>query len=190
MYKYVDDYLPQLQEMFPDIQKQDLKRMVEYGWRMFYFYNLRGCDTVINSNKFNFWMYCGNLFDDSLEYFQYYKDKLRRKLRVMYAKKKKKWDGYYYTNLSKEEYTNLFNKKGRPKKYHKFKNKYSFKILDEAIIFFQGPQYIIKYKYPADLGYYFYKENLQCQDVSIVHIKDTSNTFKDILINERKYDLL
>ena len=39
MYTCVDDYLPKLQEMFPKIDKKDIKRMVEYGWRMFYFYN-------------------------------------------------------------------------------------------------------------------------------------------------------
>ena len=63
--------------------------MVEYGWRMFYFYNLRGCDTLIESTKHKYWMYCGQLCSDSLKHFDYYRQMLRRKLRVLYAKKKR-----------------------------------------------------------------------------------------------------
>lgn len=190
MYKYVDDYLPKLQEMFPTLSRKDLKRMVEYGWRMFYFYNLRGCDTVITSRKNNYWMYCGNLTDDSVKHFNYYRNKLRKKLRVMYAKKKIQWDGYYYTSLTKEEYDNLTKKKGRPRKNYTFKNKTSFKILDEAKLYFQGPKYIIKYKYNTDMGYSFDKEVLKCTDVEVVFVKDTPDTFKDVMIYDNKYDLL
>jgi hypothetical protein len=164
--------------------------MVEYGWRMFYWYNLRGCDVNISSHKQKFWMHCGSLYDDSLQYFTYYKNKLRRKLRVLHSRKKIPWDGYYYTNLSKEEYDSIIKKKGRPKKYYTFNNKISFKIFYEARIFFQGPQYIIKYKYPVDLGYTFEKDVLKCQEVEVIHVQDKSNTFKDILINENKYKLI
>ena len=80
MYTCVDDYLPKLQEMFPKIDKKDIKRMVEYGWRMFYFYNLRGCDTLIESTKHKYWMYCGQLCSDSLKHFDYYRQMLSRKL--------------------------------------------------------------------------------------------------------------
>nr|DAG88912.1 MAG TPA: hypothetical protein [Crassvirales sp.] len=39
---------------------------------------------------------------DSLKWFDYYKRKMRTKLRVMYKRKQIKWDGYYYFALSKD----------------------------------------------------------------------------------------
>ena len=36
----VAKYLPKLQEQFPTVPPEDIKRAVEYGWRMLYYYNL------------------------------------------------------------------------------------------------------------------------------------------------------
>ena len=54
MIKTIHDYIPQLCEIFPNICKEDIKRMAEYGWRMFYYYNLRGNDTLIESSKYKY----------------------------------------------------------------------------------------------------------------------------------------
>lgn len=193
MYKNVNDYLPKLKEMFPDIRKSDIKKMVEYGWRMFYFYNLRGCDTLIESNKHKFWMYCGDLCNDSMKHFNYYKNKLRRKLRVLYGQKKTKWDGYYYTFLNDDEYQQFIKSttgKGRKKKKFKYNNKLSFKLLDEAKIYYDWSKYIIRFKYICDMGYSFYKDELKCTDVSIYFTRESPSKFQDILINNNKYDLI
>lgn len=193
MYTTVNDYLPKLQEMFPTIKKSDLKRMAEYGWRMFYFYNLRGCDTVIDSKKHKFWMYCGDLYDDSVKFYNYYRKRLRCKLRVLYAKKKIAWDGYYYTFLNDDEYKEILNKKkrrGRPKKYYHFKDKLSFKIQDEAKLYYNWAKYIIKFKYNVDMGYSFHKNDLKCEDFEIVLERESPDKFKDILITNAKYELL
>ena len=40
-------------------------------------------------------MYCGQLTCNSLKHFNYYRMMLRRKLRVLYVKKVKEWDGHY-----------------------------------------------------------------------------------------------
>jgi len=55
---------------------------------MFYFYNLRNCDTLVTRSG-DFWMYCGQLTTDSVKHYRYYRKKLMRKIRVMYKKKKK-----------------------------------------------------------------------------------------------------
>lgn len=191
MYTDVNDYIPRLQEMFPDVKKSDIKKIIEYGWRMFYFYNLRGCDTLIESSKHKYWMYCGDLCDDSLKHFNYYKEKLRRKLRVLYGQKKIKWDGYYYTYLTDEEYQYYLKGttgKGRKRKNFKFKDKYCFKLQDEAKIFYDWSKYIIKFKYVSDMGYQFYKEDLKCTDVEVCFQRESPATFKDILIYNNKYN--
>ena len=193
MYTCVEDYLPKLQKMFPKIDKKDIKRMVEYGWRMFYFYNLRGCDTLIESTKHKYWMYCGQLCSDSLKHFDDYRQMLRRKLRVLYAKKKIQWDGYYYTALSEEEYNDYIKSmkgRGRKRKYFKYNNKLSFKIFDEAKVYYSWAKYIIKFKYITDMGYSFYKEKLKCTEVSLALVREHPDTFKEIMISSNNYDLI
>ena len=188
--KNVNDYIPKLQEMFTKVKKQDIERMVKYGWRMFYFYNLRGCDTLIESQKHKFWMYCGKMFCDSKHHYNYYKKHLRRKLRVMFIKKKKQWDGYYYTALNEEEYNQLIIKKGRPRKYYKYNNKISFKIFGEAKLYYSSEKCIIKFKYVSDMGWDFYKDEIKISNPEIVLVRNSPDTFKDIMIQNNKYDIL
>lgn len=187
----INTYLPELQKMFPGVCKSDIRRMIQYGWRMFYYYNLRGCDVVISSRKSKFWFYCGRLCDDSLSHFRYYVDRLCRKIRVMYNKRKIQWDNYYYIGLNQEEYEQLSTvKRGRPKKYFQFKKKVAFKIKDEAMLQFARFRCIVKYKSPVDLGYAYYKEILKCESPEVVSVIDKPYTFKDILITNYDYEML
>lgn len=191
MLKQVDDYLPKLQEMFPTLSKKDIKRMVEYGWRLFYLNNLRGCDTIVQSQKLKLWMYCGDLYDDSLKYFTYYKSKLIRKLRVLYKQRKVQWDGYYYTYLTDEEYLKYFNKtRGRKRKHYLLNNKVLFKALDEARLFYNGYTHIVKLKYITDIGHVKFREKVSCTDLTIVESRKQPLKFKDILISNNDYNAL
>lgn len=187
----VKTYLPRLQEQFPSVPLEDIKRAVEYGWRMLYYYNLRGCDTLINSTTHKYWFYCGELTKDSMKHFNYYKRMLRRKLRVMYSKKVKTWDGFYYIGLTDAEYNQL-NKKGpgRKKQLFTFYNKLLLKSYDEAYVYYSWSKYIIKFQYITDLGYSYFKSELQCKNPETVIIKESPSTFQDILITNHKYTVL
>ena len=118
---------------------------------------------------------------------------LRRKLRVLYTKKCKEWNGYYYTGLTDKEYNSLLeslNKKGRKKKTFLFHNKVSFKIFDEAKIYFSWSKCLVKFRYVTDIGYSFFKESLTCKDLEIALVKDKPSTFQDILISSNNYELI
>lgn len=186
----VQDYLQKLKEEFPDISIKDIKRSVEYGFRMLYYYNLRGCDTLITSQKYNYWFYCGELKSDSLKFFNYYKRMLRRRLRVLYQKCVKSWDGYYYIGLTDSEYEKLNQKRGRKRKNFSFNNKVILKVYDEAKIFYSWSKYIIRFKYPVDLGYTYFKSELKCTNPEIMLVKQHPSTFKDILITSNNYELI
>lgn len=189
----VSTYLPELIKQFPNVPPEDVKRAVEYGWRMLYYYNLRGCDTLISSTKFRYWFYCGQLTKDSLKHFNYYRRMLRRKLRVLYIKKVEEWDGYYYTGLTNSEYSKLLesmNGRGRKKKNFVFHNKVALKVFDEAKVYFSWSQCIVKFKYITDLGYSFFKDTMRCNDLEIAIVKDKPSTFKDILISSNNYELI
>lgn len=191
MIKTVNDFLPQLQEMYPDIPLQDIKRAVEYGFRQLYYYNLRGLDTLIQSQKSKYWMYCGKLTSNSLRHFEHYKIQLCRKFRALYNKKCPVWDNYYYFGLTNEEYEDFIKpRKGRPKKKFSFIHKVIYKIPDEARVRYSWSKCILQIEVPALVGYSFYQETLKCISPKIVFTRERPATFEDILVTENKYDLI
>ena len=181
MIKRVSDYLDRLQEMYPDLQRKDIERMVNYGWRMFYYYNLRGCDIIISNPKKKTWTYCGSLFNNSISHFMYYRSKLKRKIRVLWALKKRKWDGYYYTAITSEEYDKIKKKLGRPTTNLIVSGKVFFKIKNEAFLFYHTAKYFIKCKLPIDYGYKIYKETQKCKDVKLILDRDRPLTLDDLI---------
>lgn len=188
----VQTYLPELQKLYPTVPLEDIKRAVEYGWRMLYYYNLRGCDTLISSTKYKYWFYCGELTKDSLKHFNYYKRMLRRKLRVLYSKKVSEWDGYYYLGLTENEYNTIFQaqKKGRKKINYTLYNKVCYKVYDEAKVYYSWSKYLIRFKYITDMGYTFFKSQLNCKAPELLMVKNKPSTFQDILISSNNYDLI
>ena len=56
MIRTVDEYYKRLYELYPNIPKEDIRRIVNYGWRQFYWFNLRGCDVRVKSRKIGLWM--------------------------------------------------------------------------------------------------------------------------------------
>lgn len=185
--KTVKDYIPELQQHFPELAESDIKRIVEYGWRMLYMGNVSGCDTLITSTKYSYWFYIGNLCNSALKHFEYYKKKLFRKIKFLYTRIKPKWDEYYYVSLTDEEYLEL---KKRKKKKYQFKNKRVFKTKDACNLAYSGNKYIIRYKSKVDLGFNYYFETLNCEYPEIVLEKDKPDTFKDILKINNNYNFL
>ena len=190
MIKTIHDYIPQLCEIFPNICKEDIKRMAEYGWRMFYYYNIRGNDTLIESKKHNFWFYCGYLCVNPLKHFHYYVNKLAIKIRTLYCKRRKQWDGYYYIGIDEDKYKALRPKRGGRPKFRIYKRKVAYKIFEEAKIKYSGYKCIIRFKYFTDMGMSFYKDELRCQEVEPVLVRDHPDKFKDILITNYKYKII
>lgn len=107
--KTIQDYYDQICEEYPNIPRQDIKRILQYGWKSLYLHNSYGGDTLINRQ--GFWFYCGQLMNDSLKYFEYYKKKMRIKLRIMYKRKRIPWDGYYYFALTQNQYNEYLEQK-------------------------------------------------------------------------------
>ena len=175
--------------MYPDLNEQDIKKIVEYGWRMIYMANIAGCDTLVNSQKHNFWFYIGTLKKDSVAHFNYYKDKLLRKIRFLYYRLKPEWDTYYYLGLNEEEATPLLKKKGRKRVHFSFRNKLVFKSKDASVLYYSTYPYIIKYKALVDVGFKKYYEQLNIDNPELV-IEKQSSTFEDILVINNDYDLI
>lgn len=188
MYKCTNDYVPKLQEMFPYLDKKDIIRCINYGWRMFYYYNLRNLDTLLTNNKHNLWMYCGDLCKNPLKHYDYYRKKLAKKIRFLHKRKY----GYvpsntYYTYVTEEECKRFFKKKGRPMTKFPLSNRRYFKILEEAKIFYDKCKYIIQVDYVCDVGYTFFKEELIGKNAKLVFTREKPAKFEDILVSNNNY---
>ena len=53
--KEISDYYEKLYEKFPNVPKADIRRIVNYGWRLIYILTLSGIDIKLNngSNKYD-----------------------------------------------------------------------------------------------------------------------------------------
>ena len=117
---------------------------------------------------------------------------MRTKLRVMYKRKKIKWDGYYYFGLSEEryaEYVNSKKRRGRPRKYYEFGKVILYKVWDECSIAESGLKYFFKIPYPIDMGFTFYTDNLKTKEAEFILEREPLK-FSDILVFNNDYDFI
>lgn len=190
MIKTVKDYYEVMYQRFPSVPKKDIQRILNYGWKSLYLHNSYGGDTLIQDR--NFWSYIGTLRKDSIKHFHYYIKKLVIKLRVLYRRKKIPWNGYYYFALTDKQYSEYLaqiNKKGRPRKNFKYGNQVLYKILDECKIREYNRRYIFQIPYISDLGFSFFKKDLQSDEASLIITRDPLK-FKDILTSNKTYEFL
>lgn len=188
--KTIKDYYEQLYSMFPTVSKADINCILNFSWKSIYLHNSYGGDTLVSDK--NIWCYIGNLRKDSLQHFYYYIRKLTVKLRVLYKRNKVEWDGYYYFALSDsqyEQYCQQKNKKGRPRKYFNFGTVYLYQILDECKINEHYKRYIFRIPYTTQVKTKQYVQELITDKAELMITRDPMK-FKDILINENKYEFL
>lgn len=184
---YTKDYVDLIHSEFPDISKQDIKLIIDYGWRLIYIACMFGCPVLIQSQKYKFWFYIGQLFKDSLKHFNYYRRKLIQKIAFLYKRTKQTSD-YYYVALNKEEYDKFFKKKGRKRKKFDLTNKMIFQSQDACEIYYFNCICILKFSY-IDVGFRYYKKNITITNPEIVLMKNPS-TFEDILVMNNDYKLI
>ena len=188
--KYLKDYYEIMLTKYPQISLSDMKRILNFAWKSLYLHNSYGGDTFI-TNK-DVWCYIGYLKADPLEHFFYYIKKLTLKLRVLYKRKKLKWDGYYYFALSQQQYDQFIGppkKKGRPKKKFTFKNIFLYQLLDECKIQESSKQYIYRIPYIDTVKFKFFIQDLTTDSAELIIVRDPLK-FRDILINDNDYEFL
>lgn len=188
--KTIQDYYEQICSEYPSVSKSDIKRILQYGWKSLYLHNSYGGDTLIVRN--GFWFYCGHLMNNSLKWFEYYKKKMRIKLRILYKRKKIPWNGYYYFALTQNQYNKYLsqkNKRGRPRKNFTFSNVVLYKIYDECNIAESGNVAIFKVPMPLDFGLSIYKEELIIDKAELILVREPLK-FQDILLSNYNYQFV
>lgn len=188
--KTLKDYYSTIYFMFPSIPKVDIERILKFCWKSLYLHNSYGGDTLLQDK--DFWFYIGNLKKDSLEHFYYYIRKLTVKLRVLYKRKKFKWDGYYYFALSNTQYQKYLeqkNRRGRPRKHFKFGTIYLYQILDECKINEHYKQYIFRVPFISLLKTKQFIHDFQSDKAELI-IQRQPLKFADISIYNNEYECL
>lgn len=179
----VNDYVDVIKEKYPEVSQKDIKRILNYCWKMIYLYNSGGNDTLVRFPDLLFFI--GSLTKNSLKHFETYKRKLAMRIRFMFKRKKEKWDGYYYFARTKRQYQDYLQQSKR-RKYITFQNVKIYKLLDECRILESSQYYIFRLK-GIDSSRFskFYKE-LRTKDAEFVMEREPMN-MDDLMVSNNKY---
>lgn len=189
-YKEAKDYIDKAKELFPGITKHDLKLILNYGLRVMYMMNSFGVDTLITDQTT--WIYTGYLMKDSIKYFHYYKNKMIKKLRLLYKMKGIQWDGYYYFAIGKKQYEEVTSQqktRGRKKKIFNYGKIRLFKIFDECNLSEFEDYYVYKVPMPVDFGFSSIRDNFTTKNAELI-LERQPLKFKDILLENKNYKYL
>lgn len=184
------DYYDELYKKYPEVPKKDIDKIVKFGWKSVYLHSSYGGDILIKDK--DFWCYLGNLKKNALDWYHYYIKKLIIKIKVLYKRKKKQWDGYYYfalDNVQYQDYLKKKNKKGRPFKWFTFNNILLYEIFDECSLDNHEKQYFFRIPYISYIRSKFFCEKLKT-DKAEFYMEREPLKFEDVLITEHKYDVL
>ena len=188
--KQYTDYLEQVHQKFPLVDIQDIKRILRYYWKNVYLSSTYGCDIFLCDKTL--WCYIGVLRKNSLHHYNYYINKLCKKLRILYKRKKIQWDGYYYFALRDDQYENYIaqkKRKGRPKKYFNYGNIILYKIQGECELRNHSCRYIFRVPYYTIIGDTVFIRDFNTDKAELIKIREPMK-FKDILTTNNKYNIL
>ena len=172
MIKYIDDYIDNISKKYPKVSKITIKKILEYGFTIFYLLNNKGADIEIHNS--NYTAYCGKLFIDNNKRSIYNNIKYRIKLRLLYKFNKNKYDGYYYIGLDDIIWNTYKNKILSNRKFKiSLDNIKLFKIKEECTLN-KDKNHFIKVYYPIDAGWVFYKDKLIIQNYKYIGYKDNT----------------
>lgn len=68
--KTIKDYYEDMYELFPEVPKEDIQKILNYYWKALYLHNSYGGDVLIQNR--NLWCFIGTLRNNSLQHFKYY----------------------------------------------------------------------------------------------------------------------
>ena len=181
----IDDYVEQVNELYPELSKEDIKRILKYGWKMILQYVSFGNDISILSPKFFFFI--GKIPSSALAAFNTYCYKLAKRIQYMFRRTKAAWDGYYYFARTEDQYIDYLQQNKR--KYKVFQNVMLYKLLEECKIKEHNKPYIFRLAEDKTAWFQkFYKE-IKSKNVELI-IKRDPLKMKDLLTSQNKFKYL
>lgn len=179
----IDDYVNAVQEVFPEFTKNEIKRILVYGWKMILQYVNAGNDfSIITPRDFFF---IGKIPSEPLQVYKKYHKQLAKRIAFMFKRTKSEWDGYYYFTLRENQYKDYLLQSRRKNKI--FKNIFIYKILDEAKLMNPTNLYVFRTQDDniKNRMRRFYSE-IKLKDAELIEVRD-SLKMENILTSYNKY---
>ncbi len=178
----VNDYVDKVHEKFPEISKEDIKRILVYGWKMIVQYVSAGNDITMTSHDYFFFI--GRIPKNSLQMFKHYCNKLSRRIAYMFKRTNSKWDGYYYFARSEKQYIDYLNQKKR--KYKIFKDVFLYKLLEELKVKEPANPYIFRLSEDKTQWMRKYYKEIKTDKAELIIQRDALN-MNDLMVSNNKY---
>ena len=180
--KTVNDYVDQVSEQFPDISKDEIKRILVYGFKMILQYVAAGNDVQIINR--GFWCFIGRIPKTALQAFETYKNKLSKRIAYMFKKTNSEWDGYYYFARSESQYIEYLKQNKKKKKV--FKNVFLYKLLEELNVKESYNPYIFRLAEDRTDWMSKYYPEIKTDKAELIIQRDPMN-MNDLLITQNKF---
>lgn len=178
----IDDYVDAVCEKHPDLSKEEVKRILVYGWKMILQYVSFGNDISILSNKFFFFI--GVIPVSALTVFNNYCYKLARRIQYMFKRTKSKWDGYYYFSRTENQYLDYLTQNKR--KYKIFQNVKLYKLLEECKVMEHSSPYIFRLSEDKTAWYQKFYPEIKTDKAELIIQRDPLK-MEDILTSKNKF---
>ena len=178
----INDYVDVVWEKHPELSREEIKRILVYGWKMILQYVSFGNDVSIISHKIFFFI--GKIPVSALSAFNTYCYKLAKRIQYMFKRTKAKWDGYYYFARTEQQYIDYI--KQDKKKYKIFQNVVLYKLLEECKIKEHSKSYIFRLSEDKTVWMQKYYKQIKTDKAELVIQRDPLQ-MKDLLTSENKF---
>ena len=178
----VNDYVDSVHEKFPELTREEVKRILVYGWKMIIQYVSAGNDVSMITNKE--FMFIGQLPKKALTAFKIYCYKLSKRIAYMFKKTNSKWDGYYYFTRSENQYKEYLAQSR--KQYKVFKDVFLYKLLEETRIRNSSAPYIFRLKEDKTGWMKKYYPEIKTKNAELIIVRDAL-TMKDVMTSYNKF---
>lgn len=178
----VNDYVDEVAEQFPDLTRDEVKRILVYGWKQIIQYVSAGNDIQIMTPDIFFFI--GRIPVNSLKAFKNYCSKLAKKIEYMFKRTNSEWDGYYYFTRSENQYIEYL--KQDRKKYKVFKDVFLYKLLDEVKVKDSVNPYIFRLAEDKTRWMHKYYPEIKTDKAELITVRDALN-MQDVMTSYNKY---
>ena len=180
--KKINDYVDSVHEKFPELSRDEVKKILVYGWKMILQYVRAGNDVSMITNKE--FMFIGQIPQSGLAVFNNYCYKLSKRIAYMFQRTKSKWDGYYYFARTENQYLDYLTQNKR--KYKVFKNVFLYKLLEECKIKEHSCNYIFRLSEDRTSWMQKFYPEIKTDKAELIIQRDALN-MQDILVSENKF---
>lgn len=178
----INDYVDEVAQQFPEIDKSEIKRILVYGWKMILQYVSAGNDLQIIDKGFFFFI--GKIPSSALAAFNRYCYKLAKRIQFMFKRTKSKWDGYYYFTRGEKQYADYLTQKR--KTYKVFKDVFLYKLLDECKVANPNQPYIFRLKEDKTAWFRKYYKEIRTKNAELIIQRDPLN-MESLMVSNNKY---